>query len=291
MGNANSDYVGDLAYWYSALSVGAVDQQGAKAYFSNFGLQTDVTAPGVAVISTMPTYPVTLNTQYGYKTYYDALSGTSMASPVVAGLAGLLLSRNPALTAAQVKGMIESSAGDGASFDLTSGFGPVHAAAAVTLAAPAESTPPALSSLSPAFGSILVRNVTFSTAASDNVAVHHVDFVSSGSRHFLPATSVGYGGGKGKNSAPAIPPWVSLFSSTTHWNGLFDLTAIAFDRSGNSSVPNAGNYDVENAYATRIFTTHLCDPSRTGCTRDAWDATFALAYPAIAKQRIEWFNS
>src|SRR5438477_869284 len=169
LGNANSDYVGDLAYWYSALSVGAVDQQGAKAYFSNFGLQTDVTAPGVAVLSTMPTYPVTLNTQYGYKTYYDALSGTSMASPVVAGLAGLLLSRNPALTAAQVKGIIESSAGDGASFDLTSGFGPVHAAAAVALAAQAESTPPALSSLSPAFGSVLVRNVTFSTAVSDNV--------------------------------------------------------------------------------------------------------------------------
>src|SRR5207247_8243443 len=165
MGNANSDYVGDLAYWYSALSVGAVDQQGAKASFSNFGLQTDVTAPGVAVLSTMPTYPVTLNTQYGYTTSYDALSGTSIATPVVAGLAGLLLSRTPALTAAQVKGMIESSAGDGASFNLTSGFGPVHAAAAITLAAQSESIPPALSSLSPAFGSLTVIHVTFSTAA------------------------------------------------------------------------------------------------------------------------------
>jgi len=291
MGNANSDYVGDLGYWYSALSVGAVDQQGAKAYFSNFGLQTDVTAPGVAVLSTMPTYPVTLNTQYGYKTYYDALSGTSMASPVVAGLAGLLFSRNPDLTAVQVKGMIESSAGDGASFDLTSGFGPVHAAAAVALAGQAESTPPALSSLSPAFGSVLVRNVTFSTAVSDNVAVHHVDFISSGARHFLPATSVGYKSGKGKNSALVIPPWSSLFSSTTRWNGLFDLTAIALDRSGNGSIPSAGNFDIENAYVTNVFTTHLCDPSRTGCTRDAWDATFTLTYPAIAKQRLEWFNS
>ncbi len=291
MGNASSDYVGDLAYWYSALSVGAVDQQGAKASFSNFGLQTDVTAPGVAVLSTMPTYPVTLNTQYGYKTYYDALSGTSMASPVVAGLAGLLFSRNPALTAAQVKGMIESSAGDGASFDLTSGFGPVHAAAAVTLAAKPESTPPALSSLSPSFGSVLVRNVTFLPAASDNVAVHHVDFISSGARHFLPATSVGYKSGTGKNSALAIAPWSSLFSSTTHWNGLFDLTAVAFDRSGNGSIPRAGNFDIENAYVTSVFTTHVCDPSHTGCTRDAWDATFALTYPAIAKQRLEWFNS
>src|SRR5882724_4714384 len=291
MGNANSDYVGDLAYWYSALSVGAVDRQGAKASFSNFGLQTDVTAPGVAVLSTMPTYPVTLNTQYGYKTNYDALSGTSMATPVVAGLAGLLLSRNPSLTATQVKGMIESSAGDGASFNLTSGFGPVHAAAAVTLSGQADGSPPTMSSVSPVFGSVLLRNVTFSTVVSDNVAVHYVDFVSSGARHFLPATSVGYPGGKGKNGSPPIAPWSSVFSSTIHWNGLFDLAAIAFDRSGNNSMPSAGNYDIENAYVTRVFTPHLCDPSRTGCPRSASDAAFSLTYPAIAKERIEWFNS
>jgi len=291
MGNANSDYVGDLAYWYSALSVGAVDRQGAKASFSNFGLQTDVTAPGVAVLSTMPTYPVTLNTQYGYKTNYDALSGTSMATPVVAGLAGLLLSRNPSLTASQVQGMIESSAGDGARFDLTAGFGPAHAAAAVTLAGQAEASSPTLNFLSPTFGSVLLRNVTFSTAASDNVAVHHVDFVSAGARHFLPATSVGYPGGKGKNGSPPIAPWSSLFSSTTQWNGLFDLTVTAFDRSGNRSTPSAGNYDIENAYVTKVFTTHLCDPSRIGCPKSASDATFSLTYPAIAKERIEWFNS
>jgi thermitase len=161
MGNSNTDNVGDLSYWYSALSVGAVDQQGAKASFSNFGLQTDVTAPGVAVLSTMPTYPVTLTTQYGYKMNYDALSGTSMATPVVAGLAGLILSKNPALTATQVKGMIESSAGDAASFNLTSGFGPVHAPAAIALALQGDNTAPILSSLLPGFGSVLVRNVTF----------------------------------------------------------------------------------------------------------------------------------
>jgi subtilisin family serine protease len=200
---------------------------------------------------------VTLNTQYGYKSNYDALSGTSMATPVVAGLAGLLLSRNPALTAAQVKGMIESSAGDGASFDLTSGFGAVHAATAVTLAGQPASASPVLTSLSPAFGTVLVRNVDVSIAASDDVAVHHVDFVSAGARYFLPATSVGYNGGKGKNAAPGIAPWASRFSSTTTWNGVVDVTAIAFDASGNSSTPSAGSYDVENAYATRTFTTHV----------------------------------
>src|SRR2546427_293044 len=213
-----------------------------------------------------------------------------MATPVVAGLAGLLFSKIPALTAAQVKGMIESSAGDGKSFNLTSGFGLVHAADAVTLAGQAESTPPVVSSLSPAFGSILVRNVTFSAAVSDNVAVHHVDFISSGARYILPGTSVGYPGGKGKNPSPAIALWSSLFSSTTHWNGVFDLTAIAFDLSGNGSVPSAGHFDTENAYVTNVFMNHLCDPSPTGCPQDPWRATFSPHYPAIPKARVEGFN-
>jgi thermitase len=292
MGNSDTDQVGDLAYWYSALSVGAVDQQGAKASFSNFGLQTDVTAPGVAALSTMPTYPVTLNTQYGYKMNYDALSGT-MATPVVAGLAGLILSKNPALTAAQVKGMIESSAGDAASFNLTSGFGLVHAPAAVSLALQGDNTAPTLNSLLPQFGSVLVRNVTFSTSVADNVAVHHVDFVNSGARSFLPATAVGYAGGtgkNGKNASSTIAPWSSLFSSTTHWNGLLNLTVTVFDQSGNSTT-SIGDFDIENTYVTKVFTTHLCDPSRTGCPKFAWDAQFSLSYPAIAKEHIEWFNS
>ena len=293
LGNSDTNNVGDLSYWYSALSVGAVDQQGAKASFSNFGLQTDVTAPGVAVLSTMPTYPVTLNTQYGYKMNYDALSGTSMATPVVAGLAGLILSENPSLTATQVKGMIESSAGDAASFNLTSGFGLVHAPAAVALALVGDNTAPTLSSLLPQFGSVLVRNVTFSTAVTDNIAVHHVDFINSGARYVLPATSIGYPGvtGKnGKNVSPTIAPWSSFLSSTTHWNGLLPLTVTVSDQSGNSTS-SAGNFDIENTYVTKVFTTHLCDPSRTNCPSIAWDKNFSLSYPAIAKERIEWSNS
>jgi hypothetical protein len=75
------------------------------------------------------------------------------------------------------------------------------------------------------------------------------------------------------------------------WNGLFDLTVTALDRSGNASTASTGNYDIENAYVTQVFTTQLCDPSQTGCPKNAWDSTFALTYPAIARQRIEWSNS
>jgi hypothetical protein len=123
------------------------------------------------------------------------------------------------------------------------------------------------------------------------VAAHHVDFISSGARYFLPATSIGYPGGKGKNGAPAIPAWSSVLSATTQWNGVFDLTAIAFDRSGNASQPSAGNFDTENAYVTSVFTTHLCDPATTGCPKSTGAPPFSLNYSAIAKMTLEWSNS
>src|SRR5712691_10776615 len=113
MGNSgSSSNTPEPGYWHDCLSVIATDQKGAKASFSNYGVKADVAAPGVAVLSTMPTYPVTLTKYYSYSEKYDALSGTSMATPLVAGIAGLVISQNPSLTALQVAGIIEATAGD-----------------------------------------------------------------------------------------------------------------------------------------------------------------------------------
>jgi len=87
-----------IASWITVGASGSKDDETLKASFSNFGkTQVDVFAPGVKIHSTIP----------GSK--YKDLDGTSMASPVVAGLAGLIRSYYPKLSAAQVKEIIVKS--------------------------------------------------------------------------------------------------------------------------------------------------------------------------------------
>jgi subtilisin family serine protease len=82
-------YAGDLA---GTISVAAVDQSGSLASFSNYGhASVSLAAPGVQIESTYP--------GNGYTT----LSGTSMSTPYVSGIAVLLWSQNPSLSPKQVK--------------------------------------------------------------------------------------------------------------------------------------------------------------------------------------------
>ncbi|MDP5274223.1 S8 family serine peptidase [Chengkuizengella axinellae] len=95
-GNAGTSIPQYPAYYENSLSVGATNSNDIKWSASTYGTWVDVAAPGANIIST----------QLGGGYIYD--SGTSMAAPHVAGLAGLLASQG--LTNVEIRNVIESTA-------------------------------------------------------------------------------------------------------------------------------------------------------------------------------------
>ncbi|MCR4396647.1 MAG: S8 family peptidase [Candidatus Saccharicenans sp.] len=95
------------AYDEFCLAVSASDYSDEIASFSNSGPQVDVAAPGVWVLSTIPL----AITEPGYLPYAFA-SGTSMATPHVAGFAALLKANKPWLTPADIMKIIKYTPDD-----------------------------------------------------------------------------------------------------------------------------------------------------------------------------------
>lgn len=98
---AGNDNVSSTFYpagYDHVISVASSAPSDAKSGFSNYGTWIDITAPGSAIWSTVP------GNSYGTK------SGTSMASPLVAGLAGLMLSMNPGLLPDDIEACLLSTA-------------------------------------------------------------------------------------------------------------------------------------------------------------------------------------
>ncbi|HOD53163.1 MAG TPA: S8 family serine peptidase, partial [Candidatus Cloacimonadota bacterium] len=107
---ASNDNTDNTYYHYypsdaiDAVSVAATDINDTKASFSNYGTPIDVSAPGVSILSTV--YTMEGNNSYtGYQ-------GTSMASPVAAGVAGLIKSMHPELTPMQLKERLQAGCDD-----------------------------------------------------------------------------------------------------------------------------------------------------------------------------------
>ncbi len=104
------------------IAVGSVGSNNTRSSFSAFGPELDITAPGESVVS------------LGLDNNLVIKSGTSFSAPQVSAVAGLMLAKNPSLTRAQVKSILESTArnlGNATQF----GAGLLQAGAAVRKAA------------------------------------------------------------------------------------------------------------------------------------------------------------
>ena len=122
------------------ISVGATDTDDTVAFFSTRNATVDVSAPGRRIVSTTPTYPTYLSRRSTNPATitYAAFSGTSQASPFVAGLAALLLSSEPALSASAVFERIRSTADDLGPAGRDDGYGAGRVNALRALAASAD---------------------------------------------------------------------------------------------------------------------------------------------------------
>lgn len=97
-GNNNSNTMFYPAGYTNVIAVAATNSNDTKASFSNYGTWVDISAPGNNIYATY------------YGNTYANNSGTSMASPIVAGLCGLMLSLNPSLTPTDIRNCLTSTA-------------------------------------------------------------------------------------------------------------------------------------------------------------------------------------
>jgi len=264
-GNRNDD----------VLVVGATDQNDLRASFSNYGPLVDVMAPGVSIRTT----------SNAGDTSYASVSGTSFACPITAGLCGLIWSRNPTLTPAEVEAIIRSSCQDlgTAGLDDTFGYGRIdtYAALSATPAPSGDLTPPAnptglaassgngfvslswAASLEPDLaGYRLYRSTTsgsgYSQINSGNLlATSYTDTsVTNGTTYYYVIRAVDTSGNLSGDSTqvaatPVAPPVVTLFSET------FESGSLAAGgwsvQNGNSSVSSASAFN--SGFGGRIVQT------------------------------------
>lgn len=96
-GNANNQTSDYMTARTDIIAVAATDQNDCRASFSSYGTWVEISAPGVAILSSYHDHADAAND------YVATLDGTSMATPIAASVAALIWSKNPTWTATQVR--------------------------------------------------------------------------------------------------------------------------------------------------------------------------------------------
>lgn len=208
------------------IPVSATDGADLLASWSSYGTFVALAAPGVGIWTTARSGG------------YESWSGTSLASPVTAGVVALMMAAKPTLANSQVESLLYSSSVDlgSAGRDIYFGYGRINAAAAVAAAQSAvttDTTAPSAAISAPAALATVSGLVPINVTATDNVGVTRVELRVNG---VLASTDL---------SAPYQFSW----DSTKVANGSASLVATAFDAAGNSKASSSVSVNVANISA------------------------------------------
>jgi subtilisin family serine protease len=210
-GNNNNDAILHPAAYPQVIAVAATNAYDQRAGYSTFGYDVDLAAPGSWILGTYP------------NSSYIRMSGTSMASPMVAGVAGLLLSQNPQLSPDQVRAILVSTA-DPKAFDQYVGSGRLNAHQALLM------TGVPLAHIQwPAQLEFLTGTVPVSGIAG-----------GSGFSHYILDYGAGYYPSQWhvlkQSGTPVINGTLALFNTSSLPNGTYMLRLRVTDQAGNTNL-------------------------------------------------------
>lgn len=253
-GNKNIRYP---AKYTNVIAVGATDMNNTRASFSFYGAELDCVAPGVQIYST------TTNS-------YMSADGTSFAAPQVSGIAALILSVNPNLSAQQVRNIIESTAQKvgGYTYSGTSGrtngtwnnqmgYGLVDAKAAVLKALDLSISGP--SDLCPADG-------TSTYSISNPPAGATVTWSCSGKLSIVGSTTGATCNIKGTAGG------VGAVTANVNINGTTTQVVKNVDVSSDPADPNAHIYISHYSIGNGMIRLEISDPGIYGIKAYIWNA-------------------
>lgn len=203
-GNSGSTTKNYPAAYEKVIGVAGTDGNDTKYSWSNYGSWVKLAAPGSNVTT-------------GRNAWYGSFAGTSSASPVVAGIAGLALSRTGGAGAREVE-----SALLGASVPVGGivRYGRVDGYGTLSRLSGGDSTPPTAQITSPAEGATLSGQVMLAASATDDVGVSSVSFAVNGA---TVATT-------------DAPPYQASWDTATVPDGNYDVGVRAVDAAGNATT-------------------------------------------------------
>lgn len=272
-GNESSRQILYPAKYDSVIAVSATDVDDSLAWFSNFGRQIELAGPGVAILSTMPTYHVTLNDPpYSLPQNYAALSGTSMATPHVSATAALVIAAG-ILGSTNVRNQLDTTAEDlgDPGRDNYFGYGLVDAQAAAA-PPPPDTTSPTVVGTSPGNATDVAVTTTVEITFSEPMSKDSAQAAFSISP--LVDGSFSWSG-----ETMVFTPTLNLDYETSY---IYGVSTEAKDLAGNL-LDKLYSWTFTTEAQPTGATMHIASATMSFVTREAGPNTF---YTAVAKVTV-----